>query len=46
MMQQSVWSSTPPDRYHEGIGDELGRHLGFIDQPKTLREKRSITAVT
>jgi hypothetical protein len=26
MMQQSIWFAASPDRHHQGIGDELGRH--------------------
>jgi hypothetical protein len=46
VMQQSVRLAAPPDRHNQSVGDELGRHLAFIDQPTTRRENRSITAAT
>ena len=27
MMQQRIGLAAAPDRHHQGIGDELGRHL-------------------
>jgi hypothetical protein len=29
MMQERVGFAAPPDRHHEGVGDELSRHLGL-----------------
>ena len=29
VVQEAVRLASPPDRHHEGVGDELGRHLGL-----------------
>ncbi|WP_156418513.1 hypothetical protein [Aureimonas sp. D3] len=37
--------AAPPDRHHQGIGDELGRHGAVHDRQTTCVEKRSMMAV-
>jgi hypothetical protein len=44
--QQRVRLAAPPDRDHQGIGDDLAVIAALIDQPTTRRENRSMTAPT